>query len=76
MKKIIILKIVVAKANITEHTLNLKTLSGIFGSSKNDLVTKMLFLHFSIAGETEAERLNNLLKVVTSRIWCTRITEF
>lgn len=76
MKKIIILKIVEAKANITEHILNLKTLPGVFGSSKNDLVTKILFLHFNIAGETEVERLNNLLKVVTSRIWYTRITEF
>lgn len=66
----------VAKANITKHIFNLKTILRIFGSSKNDLATKMLFFHFNIACESEAERLYNLLNVVTSRIWYTRITEF
>lgn len=55
------------KLTFSAHMLNLKTLPGIFGSSKNNLARKTRFLHFNIAVKTEAEGLNKLLKVVTSK---------
>lgn len=55
------------KLILTEHMLNLKTLPRIFGSSKNNLARKKLFLQFNMASKTEAEGLNKLLKVMTSR---------
>lgn len=57
----------------TEHTLNLKNLTGIFASSKNNSVTNIIYLNMVV--KTETERLNNFFKVCDIKNWLCRKQE-